>query len=135
MKLFDVAANLSDDRFKGIYYGSKLHEPDFDLVIKRANEYGVRKFLFAAGYIHDALDSYQMSLQSEDFYATIGVHPCRSSEPFKKMSAGVTREEALSEYMHKIDEIISTSERKDKFRLIGECGLDYDRFEYADKET
>ena len=49
--MFDVAANLSDDRYQGVYYGTKLHEPDFDLVIKRANDFGVRKFLFAAGYI------------------------------------------------------------------------------------
>ena len=51
--MFDIAANLSDDRYKGEYYGGKLHEPDFDLVIKRANEYGVRKFLLGVGYYHD----------------------------------------------------------------------------------
>jgi TatD DNase family protein len=83
IRLFDIAANLSDDRYKGVYYGSLLHEPDFDLVIKRAHEYGVRKFLFAAGYIEDAKDSYKLSLKSEDFYCTIGVHPCRAIEPFK----------------------------------------------------
>lgn len=75
---------MSDERYKGVYYGSKLHEPDFDIVIKRANEYGVRKFLFSAGYIHDAIDSYNLSLKSEDFYCTVGVHPCRANEPFKE---------------------------------------------------
>lgn len=37
--------------------------------------------------------------------------------------------------MKRIDDLINNSERKDKFIAIGECGLDYDRFEYADKET
>lgn len=74
-------------------------------------------------------------MKSEDFYATIGVHPCRATEPFKEIKKSHSREDALREYMDKIDEILSTSERRDKFRLIGECGLDYDRFEYADKET
>ena len=36
-KLFDVAANLCDDRYKGIYYDKQLHEPDHDLVISRAH--------------------------------------------------------------------------------------------------
>lgn len=41
----------------------------------------------------------------------------------------------LREYIAKIDEMLTAKERKDKFIAIGECGLDYDRFEYADKET
>ena len=61
LKLFDIAANLSDDRYKGVYYGTKLHDQDFDLVISRARKYGVRKFLFAAGYIEDALESYELA--------------------------------------------------------------------------
>ena len=41
----------------------------------------------------------------------------------------------LRDYMRRIDDMLSTKERKEKFVAIGECGLDYDRFEYADKET
>lgn len=45
------------------------------------------------------------------------------------------RETLLRDYIRLIDEMLNTKERKDKFIAIGECGLDYDRFEYADKET
>ena len=45
--------------------------------------FGVRKFLFAAGYLEDAHTSLNLSLKSADFYATIGVHPCRALEPYK----------------------------------------------------
>ena len=70
---------------------------------------------------------------SDDFYATIGVHPCRATEPFKDKN--LSQQDALDAYFDKIRHILKTSEGKEKFVAIGECGLDYDRFEYADKET
>ena len=45
------------------------------------------------------------------------------------------KKDIVDRYIGKIDKMLSTAERKDKFIAIGECGLDYDRFEYADKET
>lgn len=107
-------------------------------MIKRANHYGVKKFLFAAGYIHDAEDSYNLALKSEDFYCTVGIHPCRATEPFKDMDKEATKEqkeEALAKYIDRIDDMLNTATHKNKFIAIGECGLDYDRFEYADQET
>jgi Tat protein secretion system quality control protein TatD with DNase activity len=41
----------------------------------------------------------------------------------------------LQSYFAKIEEMLNSFEHKHKFVAIGECGLDYDRFEYADKET
>jgi len=40
-KIFDIAANLSDDTFKGKYHGKQAHDPDFDTVIERGRKYGV----------------------------------------------------------------------------------------------
>ena len=74
---------MSDERFEGKYYGRQCHDADFDKCIERANMFGVRKFLFAAGYIEDARISLDLSNRSEDFYATIGIHPCRALEPYK----------------------------------------------------
>ena len=103
MQIFDIAANMSDERFKGEYYGKQAHPNDFDQVISRANKYGVCKFLFAAGYIEDANISYDLSLQSSDYYATIGIHPCRANEPFKaidlKQSTKEQRKELLDKYI------------------------------------
>lgn len=36
--------------------------------------------------------------------------------------------------MTKIDELLTTSEKKDKFIAIGECGLNYNKFNKASKE-
>ncbi len=57
-----------------------MHSADFQEVIKRAHYYGVEKMLFAAGYIEDALISYNLSTTGPDYYSTIGVHPCRANE-------------------------------------------------------
>lgn len=80
--IFDIAANMSDERYDGKYYGRPCHTADFDKCIERANMFGVKKFLFAAGYIEDAQISLDLSLKSEHFYATIGIHPCRALSPY-----------------------------------------------------
>lgn len=124
-KFFDIAANLCDDKFQGIYNGKKYHEDDTDEVIKRAQDINVVKMLFASGCLEDTHHSYQLSLKSENFYTTIGVHPCRASE------ANQTGIE-IEKYFKMIKELLE--KYKDKIIAIGECGLDYDRFHYSSKE-
>ena len=132
MKLFDIAANLSDDRFKGVYYGKKVHDEDFNVVIKRAYNYGVKGFLFASGYLEDYKESYDLSLMHRSFFCTIGVHPCRANEVFK---GGEVSDAQQKSYFDKIKETLDTCGKPEKVIAIGECGLDYDRLDYADKET
>ena len=45
--------------------------------------FGVKKFLFAGGFIEDAQICLDLSLRSENFYATIGIHPSYSLSPYK----------------------------------------------------
>lgn len=133
---------MSDDRFAGKYYGRQCHDADFDKCIERANIFGVRKFLFAAGYLADAQISLNLSNRSENFYATIGIHPCRALDPYKdRLSENCKdgtelpiedRRTLLEEYFCRIDKFI-TDAPPGKIVMIGECGLDYDRFEFADR--
>lgn len=107
-------------------------------MIKRANTFGVQKFLFAAGYIEDAKVSLEMSKRSEHFYATVGIHPCRAMEPYKGTEYADMSDEmkksTLQKYLGEIDDML-TQDKDRKFVMVGECGLDYDRLEYASKEA
>lgn len=125
-KFFDIAANMCDDEFQGIYHDKKYHEPDVDDVIKRAQAAGVTHFLFAAGSIEDADISYDLSNKYDNSYITCGVHPCRASEELKNNNGDI------SNIFSKVEEQIN--KYKDKLVAIGECGLDYDRLHYSVKE-
>ena len=133
---------MSDDRYEGKYYGRQCHAPDFEKCIERANLFGVRGFLFAAGYLEDARTSLDLSQRDANSYATIGVHPCRALEPYKaRLPEGAKdgtvieaeeRKTMLEAYFEQIDQFIASAPTG-KIVAIGECGLDYDRFEFADK--
>jgi TatD DNase family protein len=125
-KLFDIAANLCDEKFKGIYGRTKYHDEDVDEVIARAKKFHVEKMLFASGSLEDAHDSYELTKKGDNFYTTVGVHPCRAQE------AENTKID-ISEYFLQIKDTIE--KYKDKVIAVGECGLDYDRFHYSGKEV
>jgi TatD DNase family protein len=43
------------------------------------------------------------------------------------------KNDALKKYIDEIDKMLTQG--KEKFVMIGECGLDYDRLEFANKEA
>ena len=125
-QFFDIAANMCDEEFQGIYHDKKYHESDIDEVLERAKKIGVTKFLFSSGSLEDTKISYELSQKSPDYYITCGIHPCRASETLKL-------------FYNNTDQIFKEVEEqiikyKDKIVAIGECGLDYDRFHYSCKE-
>jgi TatD DNase family protein len=123
---FDISLNLCDDQYKGIYYGKKCHEEDYDEVLERANNIGVKKMLFVAGSFDDIKISYDLSLKGNNYYITSGIHPKRAKEELEK-------ENNIDKIMKNLDDLIL--KYKDKIIAIGECGLDYDRLHYSDKES
>lgn len=137
-RLFDIAANLCDDKFKGIYNGKNVHKEDINYVLKRANDYNVNKLLFASGIIEDAHSSYSLSKLSDNYYITIGTHPCMSSEANKdcvsnSSNKDMSDDQMFQNYYNNMSELIK--KYKDKCIAVGECGLDYDRLHYSPKEV
>jgi TatD DNase family protein len=95
-----------------------------DDVIKRSEEIGCDRLLFSAGNLQDSKVSFELSKKSPKFFCTVGVHPCR----VKEIEAYPSQEKYIEELENEIKIY------KEKCVAIGECGLDYDRFEYAEKE-
>lgn len=82
VKIFDIAAYMTLTKFTGRTLEELEGKDYFYSVIKRGQAYGVRKYLFVGDSIDDAVNCYYLSLKSpNDFYATIGVHPCKAREP------------------------------------------------------
>lgn len=115
-RLFDIAANLSDHQ-----YHPKTGE--VERVIKRAAAVGVTHLLLAGGHIKDSIDSHALCVRFPHCYTTVGIHPCRATEP----------KNDLKGYLERTHELFS--QLKDKVVAVGECGLDFDRLDYADKES
>lgn len=78
LKFFDIAANLADKSFSGIYYEKKWHDSDVDEVIKRAENDGCDRLLIVGGYIEDSEESFELCQKNDKFFCTVGVHPCRA---------------------------------------------------------
>ena len=118
MKFFDIHANMADDMFKGIYNDKQFHQADFHQIIKRANDYGVDKFLFVGRYLQETLNSVKLLEGRSDCWTTVGVYPSRTSDIEK--DGGIKED-----YYEKMENAVISLGKK--VLAIGECGLDYDR--------
>lgn len=60
-------------------------------------------------------------------YCTAGIHPCNSNI-FENV-------DNISTIMNDLNTLVKDGLNNHKLVAIGECGLDYDRLEYCNKET
>lgn len=125
MRLFDVAINLADPMFKGIYREKVGHANDFSAVLKRAVASKVEQLLLTGVNYSSSLEVRSIA-QRISSYSTAGIHPTHSNE-FEKD-------------FERIRELLLANERdrtttKRFIKAIGECGLDYDRLHFAGKKA
>ena len=81
---FDAGAILSSSKYQGIYKGTQVHPPDLQYVIKRASAFGVRGFIIPTGDLEEAKKAIDICQKTRNVYMTIGLHPCRAMQPYKK---------------------------------------------------
>ena len=125
----DIGVNLDDDMFHGKYHGSQKHQGDLDNVIFRAKEAGVIRQIVTVGQISELPSAIALCQSNPGYlYCTLGVHPTRTSQ----LKGGGGDESYLEEIRLKLQKDQGTS--SPMIVAIGECGLDYDRLHFSNKE-
>jgi TatD DNase family protein len=122
LKLFDIAVNLTDPMFKGVYNGKYVHPSDIKHILKRAYDVGVEKMLIIGGNAAESEEAYRLAREDARLFSTVGVHPTRCQEFV----------EAPDKYLDHLRKILRDG--KDKIVAIGEFGLDYERLQFCPKE-
>jgi Tat protein secretion system quality control protein TatD with DNase activity len=77
---FDVAFNMTDEMFSGIYFGKTRHLPDLPSVLKRAEETNVTHMLATPGSLTQLKETLATALMQPNIFVTAGVHPTRCNE-------------------------------------------------------
>eukprot|EP01064_Diplonema_japonicum_P024748 TRINITY_DN3544_c0_g1_i1.p1 TRINITY_DN3544_c0_g1~~TRINITY_DN3544_c0_g1_i1.p1 ORF type:complete len:331 (+),score=92.73 TRINITY_DN3544_c0_g1_i1:57-995(+) len=127
-RFFDIAVNFTDGMFRGEYRGKQVHPDDREWVIKRSIETGVDKWMITGGNLQESKEALAICKEWKgkgvEMRCTVGCHPTRCGE----FETGETTMEGL-------EEIIQEGLKEGLVAAVGECGLDYDRLEFCDKET
>ncbi|KAF0278075.1 hypothetical protein FOG50_01062 [Hanseniaspora uvarum] len=133
-KLMDIGLNLIDKQFQGIYHGKKIHPCDIKNVINKMIENDVSRCMLTSSSIQDYHDNSKICEDYKDMIPnigyTVGIHPCSSAEMMNGKDIDFEKFSVLEGIWK---DLLKTKNRF--FMAFGEFGLDYDRLEYADKET
>ena len=138
LRYADIGANLLDCRFtKGIYHDKQRHEPDFDQVVERAANVGVKHIIMTAGSVEESANAVQQVRRLRQstiasrihFSCTVGVHPTRCLQEF--VDSPIKDEDSLQRLL----EIAQDGMTDGTVVAIGEIGLDYDRLQFCPKDV
>ncbi|KAK9378620.1 uncharacterized protein V2V93DRAFT_375378 [Kockiozyma suomiensis] len=123
-RYIDIGANLTDPMFKGFYHGKQSHEEDFDEVLQRAVNQGVKKMLVTGSNLDESRLAIKLAEEHKSLlYATVGVHPCHALD--------VENFPDPEQYMTEIEELAKDAKAAGTVKAFGEIGLDYARLHYA----
>lgn len=82
LAMIDIAVNLTDCVFRGIdWKGRRIHENDFDEVLRRAQASGVTKILVSGTNLYQCERAVKLCRMYPGLlYCTVGVHPAHCGE-------------------------------------------------------
>ncbi|KII93770.1 hypothetical protein PLICRDRAFT_171480 [Plicaturopsis crispa FD-325 SS-3] len=127
-RFIDIGVNLTDPVFRGIHRGKRKHDDDFEAMLERSRAAGLKSMIITGGSLHESKEALHLAKQ-HNLYATIGCHPTRSAE-FDKFRTGPEG------YLQELDKLIQENlTGKGRVVALGECGLDYDRLQFASEDT
>lgn len=138
----DIGVNLTDEMYSGLYHGKQSHAADLDTVLARARAAGVLAQMVTAGSVVEVSSVLELLANrkseegAEELYSTAGVHPTRSGQvdTASYLQDLATLLEA-DDKRAAASSSSGSSEPRRRIVAIGECGLDYDRLHFSDKEA
>lgn len=146
IRYVDAGANLLDSMYQGTYHDKLRHEPDLDIVLRRAFSKGVDKVISLAGTIKeseelmkliDDLDGESDDTGCVQVFGTVGVHPTRCAEVFADKGEGgdwtPKTEREQNDLVQQLIGLAIRGKESNNVVAIGECGLDYARLHFCPK--
>lgn len=129
-QITDIAVNLTDPVFRGIYRGKSKHTDDMHMILSRAFNAAVNAMVITGTDYSASIEALELAQSHPALYSTVGIHPTCSTE-FEKPSAGPGGVDLLGQ----LREIAQRGMAEGKVVAYGELGLDYDRLHFASKEV
>ncbi|KAF5177522.1 Tatd dnase domain containing [Thalictrum thalictroides] len=126
IRMIDIAVNLTDGMFKGIYNGKQCHVADIAAVLNRAWNAGVDRIIVTGGSLKESKEALSIAETDGRLFCTVGVHPTRCKE-FEDSGDP-------EKYFQDLVSLAKEGVEKGKVVAIGECGLDYDRLHFCPPE-
>ena len=80
-----------------------------------------------AGNLEESKNALDFVDRDNRLFSTVGVHPTRCNE--------FEDEKYEFDYLDELIKIAKKGVQKGKVVAVGECGLDYERFKFSDKQT
>ncbi|KAL7424971.1 hypothetical protein Q5752_000658 [Cryptotrichosporon argae] len=128
MRFADIAVNLGDPMFQGVYHCRPKHTADLPAVLQRAKDTGVDRILITGTSLAESKTALELAKQ-HGLHSTAGCHPTSTSE----IDVDADGVEA---YFAKLEALVKENAGVERRIIsIGEIGLDYDRLHFAPKET
>ncbi|WFC96172.1 hypothetical protein MBRA1_002828 [Malassezia brasiliensis] len=115
----EIAVNLGDPMFRGVYHDKEKHPDDLAQVLDRAERAGVRAQIITAGSLAETDEVLHLAQLRPNLYATAGCHPTRSTE--LTMHKG-----GPSAYIAALQTLVDAHRlgtNDGRIVAIGECGL------------
>lgn len=123
-----VGVTATAKEFSGIYRDKKYHQPDFEYTLDRAITSGVSRFLLTGMRLADiSVNAAIATSRPAHCFMTAGIHPYHATE----VDDG--GEEYLLQFSREVHGLLR--QKPSPLAAFGEIGLDYDRLQYADKQT